>query len=440
MKRAYFLLFLLPILLFLLTGCAAEAKEPMPEWPERLTGEYDAALTFTFNSEAPEAAGVDSQSGRMTALFPTESGWLALNWRRLMSGEVELLEDFLAGTGAETGVWEQSTDPYTTLESYVRLNGAWYCLGVACGDMEESALLRLVDGTVEAAAGKDTARPSASSALWLETLPWEKDWTCLVLGFRELEPEAGKETLRSLLYSYEWELADPAAEEAEFHPSIGRSTVPLIYQTNIYTDEVQTRETVPVRFHLRTEGEVTLYWNGALRRPLGEGAGEALLAAWIELSRNGVDVNAPPRLTLVSGEESIDVILHGTYHWSHVTRIGGGTGAESDADSYTETDWLGLEAPLLSAEGPVRLDFGPVRLDGSPGVPDRLSLTVFSGEDSTPMALEDGRFTPLAGLRTYRLSCVWNHRIPEEPGGSGSCSYILLIDGSEDLPPEPPEG
>ena len=163
MKRAYFLPFLLPILLFLLAGCAAEAKEPMPEWPERLTGEYDDALTFTFQGAEPEAAGVDSQSGRMTALFPTDSGWLALSWRRLMSGEVELLEDFVAGTGAETGVWEQSTDPYTALESYVRLNGGWYCLGAACGDMEESALLRLLDGAVEASAGKDIARPRASS-------------------------------------------------------------------------------------------------------------------------------------------------------------------------------------------------------------------------------------------------------------------------------------
>ena len=171
MKRAYFLLFLLPILLFLLTGCAAEAKEPMPEWPERLTGEYDAALTFTFNGEAPEAAGIDSQSGRMTALFPTEHGYLALTWRRLTAAETELLEDYLAETGAETGVWDRSTDPYSTLESYVHPGRGWYCLTAACNGLEEAELLRLVDGAVEAAAGKETARPRASSSLWLETLP-----------------------------------------------------------------------------------------------------------------------------------------------------------------------------------------------------------------------------------------------------------------------------
>ena len=164
MKRTVFLWILLLILLVPLRGCApAEAKEPMPEWPERLTGEYDDSLTFTFNGMEPEAAGIDSQSGRMTALFPTEHGYLALTWRRLTSAETELLEDFLAGTGAETGVWELSTDPYSTLESYVHPGRGWYCLTAACSGLEEAALMRLVDGTVEAAAGKETARPRASA-------------------------------------------------------------------------------------------------------------------------------------------------------------------------------------------------------------------------------------------------------------------------------------
>ncbi len=170
MKRTVFLWILLLILLVPLRGCApAEAKEPMPEWPERLTGEYDDSLTFTFNGMEPEAAGIDSQSGRMTALFPTEAGYLALSWRRLTSAETELLEDFLAGTGAETGVWELSTDPYSTLESYVHPGRGWYCLTAACSGLEEAALLRLVDGAVEAASGKETARPRASSSLWPET-------------------------------------------------------------------------------------------------------------------------------------------------------------------------------------------------------------------------------------------------------------------------------
>ena len=171
MKSAFFLPFLpLLLLLLLLAGCgSAEAKEPVPEWPERLTGTYDDALTFTFGGAEPEYTGIDSQSGRMTALFPTEAGYLVLSWRRLTSAETELLEDFLAGTGAETGVWDRSTDPYSTLESYVHPGYGWYCLTAACEGLEEADLLRLVDGAVEAASGKETARPRVSSSLWPET-------------------------------------------------------------------------------------------------------------------------------------------------------------------------------------------------------------------------------------------------------------------------------
>ena len=96
MKKTVLLLPLMLLLLVLLPGCfSAEAKEPMPAWPERLTGEYDGALSFTFRGEAPAYAGVDSQGGRMTALFPTDGGFLVLNWRRLTSSETELMEDFI---------------------------------------------------------------------------------------------------------------------------------------------------------------------------------------------------------------------------------------------------------------------------------------------------------------------------------------------------------
>ena len=430
MKSVFFLPFLpLLLLLLLLAGCgSAEAKEPMPEWPERLTGTYDDALTFTFGGAAPEYTGIDSQSGRMTALFPTEAGYLALTWRRLTSAETELLEDFLAGTGAETGVWELSTDPYSTLESYVHPGRGWYCLTAACSGLEEAALLRLVDGAVEAASGKETVRPRASSSLWLETLPWEKDWTCLLLGFRELDPAAGKEALRTLLSSYEWELADPAAEEEAY--SAQRQTV-------IYLDEKFVRGTKRISFHLRADGD--LYWNGTLRRPLGEGAGEELPAAWSALSETGVKTMSPPRLILHSGEAQVDAVVSGSYGWSYTTRIGEGLSAQADGVPVQEADRLSRESPILQAEGPVRLDFGPVRLNGGPGMPDLLSLIVFSGEDSALPVPEDGCFTPLAGLHSYSLSCSWR-RPPEEPGGSGWCTYVLLIDGADDLEPEPPEG
>ena len=115
MKKALIPLSLMLLLLVLLPGClSAEAKEPVPAWPERLTGEYDDALTFTFRGSEPDYTGVDSQGGRLTALFATDGGYLALGWRRLTFSETELMEDFLAGTGSETGVWDLDSDPYST--------------------------------------------------------------------------------------------------------------------------------------------------------------------------------------------------------------------------------------------------------------------------------------------------------------------------------------
>ena len=428
MKRALLLLTLLLLLLVPLAGCStAEAKEPAPDWPERLTGKYDDALTFTFRGAEPEYTGVDSQGGRMTVLFSTDDGFLALGWRRLTFSETELMEDFLAGTEGETGVWDLDSDPYSPLESYVRLGRSWYCLSASCKGLEEAALLRLVDGAVEAAAENETALPRASSTLWQELLPWEAEWTCLLLGNQELRPEPGKEALRALLASYDWALVDASAEEGEYHPSIGISTVPTVRQTSIYPEETLTRETVPIRFHLRSNGD--LYMDGVLRRPLGEGAGEQLLAAWTALSETGVKTLSPPRLTLTSGTERIEAILEGTFSWSYTTRIGGGMGCESDGVWYRDFDWLGTGAPILKADGPVKLSFGPVSVDASESAPDRMRLAVFSEADEQELPLEDGCFTPLPGLRTYILSCSWK-RSPEQPGGSGSGSYILLIDGA----------
>ncbi len=429
MKRALLLLSLLLLLLVPLVGCsAAEAKEPVPDWPERLMGTYDQSLTFRFNGSEPEASGVDSQTRRMTALFDAKGGTLALSWRRLEAGEVELMEEFLAGTGVETGGWERDAGATGALDCYLRLGRNWYCLSASCKGLEEAALLRLVDGAVEAAAENETALPRASSSLWQELLPWEEEWTCLLLGNQELRPEPGKEALRALLYSYDWALVDAGAEEGEYHPSIGVSTVPTVRQTSIYLDETLTRETVPIRFHLRSNGD--LYMDGVLRRPLGEGAGEQLLAAWTALSETGVKTLSPPRLTLTSGTESIEAILWGTFSWSYTTRIGGGMTCESYGVWYQDFDWLGQGAPILTAAGPVKLRFGPVGPDAAEIAPDRMRLAVFSEGSEQELPLEDGCFTPLEGLRTYILSCSWK-RPPEEPGGSGSCGYILLIDGVE---------
>ena len=47
---------------------------------------------------------------------------------------------------------------------------------------------------------EETPAPAVDNA-WLEELPWEEDWTCLILGWKELEPEESKEALRDLLYA-----------------------------------------------------------------------------------------------------------------------------------------------------------------------------------------------------------------------------------------------
>ena len=419
MKKALILLsiLVLTLTLILLAGCSGEAKEPAPAWPERLTGEYDASLTFTLKGTAPEAAGVDSLTGRMTALFPTDGGTLALGWRRVAGAEAELLEDYLSGTGSEVGVWERDTAAPNALESYVRLGRSWFCLSAACDGMEEAALLRLVDGAVEAKAGEETAQPRAASSLWLEELPWEEDWTCLLMAGRELEPILGKEALLTLLINYDWQLIDPEAadEEASFF-DVDRAGMTLIYLP----------EQEWLRLRLEDNGDLT--WNGALRRPLGEGAGAKLLAEWNALAETGVSTISPPRLNLVSGEESVPANLHGTYSWLHITRMGRGMGCESDG--FSDYDWLGSGCPILEAEGPVILDFAGE-------APDRMSLSVYADYGSAPLALTGSGFTPLAGLHTYSLSCTWELEDPQAPGGSGSCAYILLIEGAEDLGPEP---
>lgn len=259
--------------------------------------------------------------------------------------------------------------------------------------------------------------PAETHNEWLEELPWEEAWTCLTLGYRELDPETGKAALRDLLCSYDWQLAEEEAEEAEYVPSLDRSVVPLRRQTTVWLGSAE--EGPAARFHLRTGGD--LWWNGSLYRPLGYAAGEELLQAWAALAETGESTVSPPPLTLLSGEESISAILHGTYSWSHAYRNGGFGGAESDAEDYRTTDWLGMEAPVLQADGPVELRFHLRE-------PDRMSLCAFTDLGLLPLDLTEERFTPYAGVNTYVLSCGWDRA---KQGGSGSCNYILLIAGAE---------
>jgi hypothetical protein len=270
----------------------------------------------------------------------------------------------------------------------------------------------------ETAVPAETPAPAEIHNQWLEELPWEEKWTCLILGWRELEPEAGKEALRTLLFNYDWALIDPEAKQP--------APLPGARGTAIYLDPVYAgRDTVPVRFWFMKNGDV--YWNGSLLRPLGKNAGENLLADWTALAGTGISVGSPPDLTYTCGEASAAALVHGTYSWSYITRIGECAGAESDAFSlFYDYDWLGQDAPILRAEGDVILSF-PTR------EPDSMNLTVFTSLGQAPAELRDGRFTPYAGVNTYALSARWEKA---EQGGYGSCIYILLVegDGPAELP------
>ena len=266
---------------------------------------------------------------------------------------------------------------------------------------------------------EETPAPVVVDNTWLEELPWEEEWTCLILGWKELEPEESKEALRDLLYAYDWTLIDPEAKEPKL--------IPMARGTAIYLDEVFTAKvTAPIRFWFEKNGDV--HWNGTLLRPLGENAGEELLADWKALAGTGINAGSPPDLTYTCGEASAAALVHGTYSWSYNTRIGEHYGAESDAFSlFYDYDWLGQDAPILRAEGDVILSF-PTR------EPDSMNLTVFTSLGQAPAELRDGRFTPYAGVNTYALSARWEKA---EQGGYGSCIYILLVEG--DGPAELPQ-
>ena len=419
MKRALF--WILILTLVLLAGCGREAKEPEPAWPDRITGEYDDTLTFTVPNAQPVSAGTDSLTGRMTALFEREDGSiLALGWRRTAGAEAELLEDFLAAGGI-AGVWTADVSVPDGAECYVSLGGRWYCLSAACPGKDREALLALLDGAVSAQAGEERVWPRLTGDPWLAELPWGEDWTCLTLGYCELEPEAGKDALRALFSAYSWVLAEPEAEEAETIPGKSKSytLIPEVRQARIWRADGSA-----LRFHLRQNGDV--WWKGALWRPMGEGCGEALLAGFEALRDGGIPIHSPPPLAYSCGEETLTACIAPSYSWSYTSRAGVPYHAESDGDFFENIDWLDGDLPILRAEGVVRLSF-PTR------EPDRMTLGVFTDLGKAPAELRDGGFVPYAGVNAYFLSAYWEKA---DQGGYGGAVYILLIDGAcaADLP------
>ena len=257
---------------------------------------------------------------------------------------------------------------------------------------------------------------------WIDELPWSGKWTCLLLGnsspAAELEPEAGKEALRTLLKAYRWTSAEPAEVP-------GRDVPPF------RLIQILCGEGDPLTLTLNEQGD--LFWNDRAFRPLGDGAGEKLLEDLKALQETGIDMLSPPPLVIRCGDEEADTFLHGTYTWSYRARSGQGFGCMGDAfTDAASADWENFPysygPTLLPAEGEVSLSFTGSRM------PDRMGLSLNSTYGSIPVELRDGRFTPLAGVNAYLLSAEWD---PGEQGGSGSGLYVLLVDGS--CPCEPPK-
>ena len=279
-------------------------------------------------------------------------------------------------------------------------------------------------GRAEPATAEPTEAPAETDNAWLEELPWEEDWVCLLLGTWELEPETGKEALRALLYSYDWVLADPAAEERVYDPEEGIHKRPTTWETHA---ELPGKR--KLRFHLRENGD--LYWNGTLRRPMGPGGGAGLIEKYEALEKTGVNTASAPTLSLLGGEGEYQAILYGGGTWTYITRGGEKRKKESEPITvpHQQVDWLGAGYPILQARGELTLSFAS---------PEPTGLRLFAFTDPnlmayTPMELREGRFTPFAGVNTYVIQAEWAQ---VKEGGFGRGTYILLIDGGEGCGPE----
>jgi hypothetical protein len=269
----------------------------------------------------------------------------------------------------------------------------------------KKTLLILIALLLLSLAGCGGREEEAPEEAWYDAIPWGETWTCLLMGHPnpdyELEPEAGKESLHTLLSACRWTAGEP--READIRTR--RATV-------------WCGEGEPFLLELLPDGTVT--WNGGGWRPLGEGAAEKLLADFDALAVSGVSMHSPPALTISSGGETMQAYLDGTYSWLYFARSGYGTGGMGDSfRDVTRYDWLSSGIELLHAEGKVSLSFAS-------GPPDSLSLSAVSPWGMIPAVLEDMAFIPYAGVNAYLLSADWDNR---GAGGRGDACYVLLVEG-----------
>ena len=131
-----------------------------------------------------------------------------------------------------------------------------------------------------------------------------------------------------------------------------------------------------------------------------------------------------PRLTLTSNAGKTEALLD-TAHWTCRNSKGEEVSTEkiplSRTENFRDTDWYDLDSPILYADGEVSLSFDMSE-------PKDPKLFAFSSLGMLPVALEDWSFTPYAGVNTYVLTCTWDWT---KEAGSGSCRFILLVEGAE---------
>lgn len=245
-------IFLLALCALLLAGCGTnELKSAVPSWDKRISGEYDELVTFRLSgAEAPAFQGVDALTGRMTAVMQISEGsaaaeWafnpvapnrktltagaLALSYRHLSEGEIDMLRNYWDTVGEErVAVWEENPMSDCAVSCVVPSpSGGWLEIAADAPGLTRTDLLRVLLG-LSVEIGEEWHFPTP--AVWYSVLPWEEAWDEVefesnraAIGTRRMsDGEAAKASLLRLLEGEEW-FPKPAEGDVWF----GRVTVSL---------------------------------------------------------------------------------------------------------------------------------------------------------------------------------------------------------------------
>ena len=245
-------IFLLALCALLLAGCGTgEMKSAVPHWEQRIQGDYDELVTFRLSGEeTPAFQGVDALTGRMTAVMQISEGsaaaeWafnpvapnrktltagaLALSYRHLSEGEIDMLRNYWDTVGEErVAVWEENPMSDCAVSCVVPSpSGGWLEIAADAPGLTRTDLLRVLLGlSVEIGEAWHFPTP----AVWYSVLPWEETWDAVeyesnraAIGTRRMtDGEAAKAALLRLLEGEEW-----FRKSAEGDVWFGRVTVSL---------------------------------------------------------------------------------------------------------------------------------------------------------------------------------------------------------------------